>query len=139
MLSRGFLDDVQDVALDLFTIILLLINSLHPFCDSLVHSRCKGLFCTVIEFGIGIGILRLHFSFISLIHILSPITEFILLWIREFLVVGQLVVTQMQTSLSSAWLCTKGIDLGVVTINTRDLRGPTLIIIALFLLHWIII
>ena len=79
MLSRGFLDDAQDLGLSLFTIILLLIKSLHPFCDSLVHSICNGIFGTVLESGIAIGIPCLNFFSKSTIRLISPITELILL------------------------------------------------------------
>ena len=81
LISIVFLDDAHDLGLDIFTVILLLINTLRQSCDFLVHSRCNGLFGTVIEFSIGIGILCLHFSSISLIFLLSLIAEFALLWI----------------------------------------------------------
>ena len=79
LLSRGFLDYSHDVIFELFVVILILSKVLHPFCDSLLHSRYNLLLGTVIEFGIGIGILRLQFSSISLIRIFSPFLEFFLL------------------------------------------------------------
>ena len=91
-----------------------------------------------IEFGIGIGLICLHFSSISLICLLYPITEFILLWIREFLVVVNIVVIWMHTDPFNAWIYTKGRNLGVINFNTRYFSGPMLININLFLLHHII-
>ena len=48
------------------------------------------------------------------------------------------MVTQMHAGLSNAWICTKGIDLGVFTINIQYFCSPVLIITDLFLLYWII-
>ena len=44
----------------------------------------------------------------------------------------------MYSGLSNAWICTKGIDLGTVTIIPQDFSVRTLIIIAPFILHQII-
>ena len=135
---RRLLDDAHDIGLNLFTVILFLIKSLHHLCDSLYHRRCGGIFGTVIEFGIVIRIICLNFSSIYLICLLSTITEFILLWLRGFLIVGNFLVMYMHSGLSNDWTCTKGRYLGVVAINILDFSGPPIIIIALFLLQQII-
>ena len=58
--------------------------------------------------------------------------------LREFPVVGHILVTQIHTVISNAWLGRKVRVLGIVVIDVQYFHSPMIIIIAPFSLHRII-